>query len=182
MTYPGDVAAWQAVRVSPVRTTVWKLSQTSRFGGDSAMLGLAGRDGGSVLLATASFADGAQPYTARLVFRDRSLAAAPYLNTIRVSGGPLPLASRMPPRAATIALLPEAHSGVDPQLLPIGAKAGTAFRFPKSAADAIAALDPREAVAIDFMFGGSGRDQVRTAYFEVGDFAAGRAFLAANQR
>jgi hypothetical protein len=38
-------------------------------------------------------------------------------------------------------------------------------------------------VAIDFVFAGnSGGDQVRTAFFEVGDFAAGRAFLTAAQR
>jgi hypothetical protein len=35
-------------------------------------------------------------------------------------------------------------------------------------------LDPREAVAVEFLFSG---DRVRTAYVEVGDFAAGRAFL-----
>jgi len=182
MTYPGDLSAWRAVRASPVRTTVWKLSQSSRFGGGSAMLGLAGRDGGSMLITTASFPDGAQPYTARLVLRDRTLATSPYLNTMRASTGPLPLAARMPPRTATTAFLPEAHTGVDPQLLPPGAKAGTAFRFPKAAAASLSALDPREAVAIDFVFAGPGGDHVRTAYFEVGDFAAGRAFLAVNQR
>jgi hypothetical protein len=182
MTYPGDVSTWLAVRASPVRTTVWKLSQPARFGANSAVLGLAGRDGGSMLLATASFPDGAAPYTARLVLRDKALASSPYLNTIRASTGPLPLPARMPPRAATTAFLPEAHSGVDPQLLPPGARDGTAFRFPKAAAASLSALDPREAVAIDFVFAGVGGDQVRTAYFEVGDFAAGRAFLAANQR
>jgi hypothetical protein len=47
----------------------------------------------------------------------------------------------------------------------------------------LSSLDPREAVAIDFLFASrNGPDQVRTAYVEVGDFAAGRAFLAANQR
>ncbi|MDZ4370247.1 MAG: hypothetical protein U1C74_02340, partial [Phenylobacterium sp.] len=49
-----------------------------------------------------------------------------------------------------------------------------AFRFPQTAAKALADLDPREAVAVEFLFAG---DRVRTAYVEVGDFAAGRAFL-----
>ena len=39
---------------------------------------------------------------------------------------------------------------------------------------ALGELDPREAVAVEFLFSG---DRVRTAYVEVGDFAAGRAFL-----
>ena len=47
---------------------------------------------------------------------------------------------------------------------------------------ALAALDPREAVAIEFLIPSAGADQVRTAYIEVGDFAAGRAFLTASQR
>lgn len=183
MTYPGDIAAWSAQRAAPVRTMVWKLSQSTRFGPDSAVLGLAGRDGPSVLLAVASFADGAQPYTARLVVRDRSDAPGPFLNGMRSSpGAALPLAKRMPPRIATTAFLPTARTGVDTMLLPAGQKSGVAFWFPRSASTALASLDPREAVAIDFVFTGSGGDMVRTAYFEVGDFAAGRAFLAANQR
>ena len=183
MNYPGDTAAWTAQRAAPVRTMVWKLSQPTRFGPDSAVLGLAGRDGPSVLLAVASFTDGAQPYTARLVVRDRNDAPGPFLNGMQSNpGAVLPLAQRMPPRIATTAFLPSARTGVDTMLLPAGQKAGVAFWFPRSASAALASLDPREAVAIDFVFAGSGGDVVRTAYFEVGDFAAGRAFLAANQR
>ncbi|MDR3513175.1 MAG: hypothetical protein P4L73_16185 [Caulobacteraceae bacterium] len=183
MSYPGDVAAWLAVRGAPERVTVWKLSQTTRFGWNSATLGLAGRAGPSALLAVASFPDNAQPYTARLVLRDRSLAPEPFLNTLRANAaGTVPLAARTPPRTATIAVLAEARSGADAALLPPGARSGVAFRFPKAAVDALAALDPREAVAVDFVFSAAGGDQVRTAHFEVGDFAAGRAFLAPGQR
>ena len=183
MNFPGDTASWLAVRDTPRRAIIWKLSQASRFGWNSAVLGLAGRDGPSVLLAVASFPDNAQPYTARLVLRDRALAAEPFLNAIQASaGGPLPLSGRMPPREATSAFLPEARSGADALLLPVGARTGVAFWFPASATTALAALDPREAVAVDFVFAGAGGDEVRTAYFEVGDFAAGRAFLAAAQR
>jgi hypothetical protein len=45
------------------------------------------------------------------------------------------------------------------------------------AADAMAALDPREAVVVEFVFTGRNGDVVRRAHVEVGDFAAGRAFL-----
>jgi hypothetical protein len=51
-----------------------------------------------------------------------------------------------------------------------------AFRFPAAAQRAMAGLDPREAAAVEFLFAGD-RDAVRRAYVEVGDFAAGRAFL-----
>ncbi len=57
-----------------------------------------------------------------------------------------------------------------------------AFRFPAAASDAVAALDPRESVAVEFIFAGRAGDEVRTAYVEVGDFAAGRAFLTLAQR
>ncbi len=185
MSFPGDTADWQAARASPRRHTVWKLSQTTRFGAASAILGLAGRDGPSVLLAVASFPGGAPPYTARLVMRDRDLAPEPFLNAIQTRpGATTPLAARMPPRAAVATFLPDVRSGVDQLLMPTGADArtGVAFRFPRAAADSLAALDPREAVAVDFVFAGDAGDVVRTAYFEVGDFAAGRAFLTAAQR
>ena len=183
MSFPGEVADWTAARASPMRHMVWKLSQTARFGWNSAVFGLAGRDGPSVLLAAANFPDKAQPYTARLVLRDRGLAPEPFLNRTRAApGAVLPLAARMPPRVATTAFLPEARSDAEALLLPAGTRDGVAFRFPKAASAALAALDPREAVAIDFVFTGAGGDQVRTALFEVGDFAAGRAFLTAAQR
>lgn len=183
MSYPGEVADWQAVRGTPRQVSIWRLSQTDRFGGGLATFGLAGRDGPGALIVVAAFPDGAQPYTARLILRDRGLAPEPFLNMIQADArGGLPLASRLPPRSATLAVLPEARDLAEAALLPAGARSGVAFRFPKTAADAIAALDPREAVAIEFDFPSAGRDASRTAYFEVGDFAAGRAFLPAPQR
>ena len=64
-------------------------------------------------------------------------------------------------------------------LLPKGSEDGWAFRFPAAAAQALADLDPREAIAVEFLFPG---ERVRTAYVEVGDFAAGRAFLQVASR
>ena len=46
----------------------------------------------------------------------------------------------------------------------------------------MADLDPREAVEIEFAFAGRNGDTLRRAFVEVGDFAAGRAFLAIAQR
>ena len=169
MNYPGDVALWSADR-GMGRTPRWRLAQSADFGSNRLLFGLAGRDGPSALVAVADFADNASPYAARLVFRDNGRTSGPYL-----SGGPKqPLATKLPPRAATRMFLAEARGSAEVELLPKGSGDGWAFRFPTAAVAALNDLDPREAVAIEFLFAG---DRVRTAYVEVGDFAAGRAFL-----
>jgi hypothetical protein len=175
LNFPGDVADWSAQRSTAQRTMVWRLAQTTRFGADAMTFGLAGQGGASGLVAAVSFADGAQPYAARLVLRDVARAGQPCL----AGKG---LAARMPLPGARAVYLAEARDAAPASLLPRGARSGLAFRFPHAAADALSGLDPREAVAVEFMFQGRGGDMVRTAYVEVGDFAAGRAFLAAAQR
>jgi hypothetical protein len=70
----------------------------------------------------------------------------------------------------------------DPLLVAKDAKGAIAFRFPAATAQALADLDPRDAVEVEFLFAGASADQVRRAYVEVGDFAAGRAFLTLAQR
>ena len=181
MTFPGDVAVWRAQRSIATRTMTWRLSQSANFGRDSLIFGLAGLSQSSGLIVAAHFADGAQPYAARLILRDVRAAPEPFIGGL-AQGGRSGLAARMPMRAATAAFIAEARADADPSLLPPGALTGTAFRFPRAAADAMDQLDPREAVSIEFLIEGSGGDTVRTAYIEVGDFAAGRAFLAAAQR
>ncbi len=169
LSYPGHVAGWRADRGSG-RTARWRLAQDARFGADRMTFGLAGWDGANGLVAVAEFADGATPYAARLVLRDGARTMGPYL----LSGGKsVPLSRKLPPRAATRSVLAEARSKASSELLPKDAETGWAFRFPAQAAGELAALDPREAVAVEFLFSGG----VRTAYVEVGDFAAGRAFL-----
>ena len=182
MSYPGDIADWTADRSTSRRVAIWKLSQTDAFNGGTLVFGLAGEDGPSAVVAVASFPAGGQPYAARLVMRDPSLAPEAFINALGSHGGKTPLADRTPPRSATRAFMAEARSAADPTLLPRGARSGVAFRFPRAAAQALASLDPREAVAVDFLFSGPRGDTVRTAYVEVGDFAAGRFFLTASQR
>ena len=177
MTFPGEAADWRADRTLADRTLIWRLTQSARFGGDSLGFGLAGQGGASALLAVASFADGAEPYSARLVLRDVARASEPCLGQ---SGGGL--AARLPLPGARKAYLAEARDQAPVGLLPKGARSGLVFRFPRAAADALAGLDPREAVTVEFLFSGRSGESVRTAYIEVGDFAAGRAFLASAQR
>lgn len=167
MDFPGELAEWKADRSSSGEALRWRLSQAGAFGRDRMIFGLAGRKGADALIALAWFGDGASPYGARLVMRDPRLAPQPYLN-----GSTLP--RRLPPRALR-GFMAEARSPAGRDLRPEGVKSGWAFRFPAEAAAQMARLDPREAVAVEFLLPG---DRVRRAYVEVGDFAAGRAFLA----
>lgn len=174
LTYAGDVADWRADR-NIGRAPRWRLTQDSRFGADRMAFGLAGRQGAGALVAVARFADAAEPYAARIVLRDTGRSSQPYLDGW--GGGStagLPLARRLPPHTALRAYGAAARAPADPDLLPKDVAEGWAFRFPDEAVRALAGLDPREAVAVEFLFPG---DQIRRAYVEVGDFAAGRAFL-----
>jgi hypothetical protein len=174
LTYPGDIAPWRADRAGS-RATSWRLSQETAFGADRMAFGLAGREGPGVLIAVARFADDAQPYAARLLLRDGARSSQPYLDRRSVgSTARLPLDRRLPPRSALKAYPAAARSPAGADLLPRDAKSGWAFRFPDTAATELARLDPREAIAVEFLFPG---DVSRRAYVEVGDFAAGRAFL-----
>jgi len=174
LTYAGDVAGWQADR-NLGKTARWRLAQETAFGPDRLTFGLAGMEGADALVALARFADDAQPYAARLVMRDAARAPQPYLDRWGAgSTATLPLARRLPPPGATKAYAAQARAPAGVDLLPKGAESGWTFRFPDAAAAELASLDPREAVAVEFLFPG---DQVRRAYVEVGDFAAGRAFL-----
>ncbi|USQ97485.1 hypothetical protein [Caulobacter sp. RL271] len=171
MTYPGDVASWKAERSVSATIPVWRLSQPASFGGDRLMFGLAGR--AKAVTAVATFNNGPRPYTARIIVRDVSRTLGPYF----APGAGRNLSGKVAPRNASIVFNAETREESPLTLLPTGAKTGLAFRFPTAAADAIAQLDPREAVTVEFAFAGRGDEVTRKAYVEVGDFAAGRAFL-----
>lgn len=174
LTYPGDLSSWRADR-GVGRAARWKLAQDVRFGADRMQFGLAGVGNPGALVAVAQFADGSAPYAARLVLRDETRSAQPYLNRWGAGAtADLPLARRLPPAGALKAFAANARAPAAADLLPKDAEAGWTFRFPDSAQAALAGLDPRESVAVEFLFAG---DVVRRAYVEVGDFAAGRAFL-----
>lgn len=175
MNYPGELSDWTADRGSG-SVARWRLVQNVAFGWDRMVFGLAGYQGADALMAVGVFADPQAPYAARLVIRDVARTSGPYLDTRERDPKRRPtLAKRMPPGALKT-YSAEARSTAGTDLLPKGAAKGWAFRFPAEAAAAMAGLDPREAVAVEFVFAGD-RDEVRRAYVEVGDFAAGRAFL-----
>jgi hypothetical protein len=179
MTFPGDLGAWRAVRDQTMVYTAWRLSQATSIGSDRVMFGLAGRQGQDAVMATAAFADGSTPYAARLVLRDPARAPLPYIADL---SGQAPLWARLPPTNASRTILAQTREPAETTLLPQGARAATAFRFPASAQAALSALDPRESVSVDFVIAGPSGDVVRRAFFEVGDFSAGVAFLRVAQR
>lgn len=178
MRFPGEIADWQADRGGGASAR-WRLAQVSPSDG-ATRLGLAGRPGADRLMVLASFPDGA-PYAARLVLRDPARTSRPYLDGQGVAAGvALPLERRLPPNAGLKTYSAEARSVARADLAPEKMKSPWAFRFPAAAAGDLARLDPREAVAVEFIFAGE-RDEVRRAYFEVGDFAAGSLFLSAGR-
>ena len=179
MTFPGDVSNWRAVRNETVSNSAWRLFQPAVFGPDRIVVGLGGRQGHDFLAAVATFSDGASPYAARIVLRDTARAPTAYIGSLT---GKAPLSARLPPPTATRAILAEARGPAETAMLPQGMTEASAFRFPASAVQAMAQLDPREAISVDFVFAGPNGDVVRRAFIEVGDFAAGVAFLRSGQR
>lgn len=169
MTFPGERAPWLADR-STYSSVRWRLSQAGKAGTVPATFGYAGNLDRTALVAVAGFA-GQQPYAARIVMRDESRAPLPWLGTAATRP--------LPPRSASTMMLAEGKASAEPGLLTAPATTGVAFRFPARAADVLGNLDPRERFSVEFLFPG---DRVVTATFEVGDFAAGRAFLAGGAR
>jgi hypothetical protein len=182
MTFPGDGVAWQADRrpTAPVVNhravdgPLWRLSQAGQWqgaGAAQATLGLAADMQSPVVTTTASTAG--QAYSAFLIVRDPAKAAEPYLDPRRQD-----LAGRTPPRSLTRSFVAQARQAAPVSLLPRGQSQGMMFAFPAAAAKAIEGLDPREVVTVEFVYPNRPAER---AVFEVGDFAAGRAFLMAGR-
>lgn len=166
MTFPGDDAAWAADRY---RRAPWRLIQSPAGDEAGAVAVAAGlsSDAPGLFTAAATFPAGQTPSTARLVLRDPRRSVGPWLAR--------PGVAATPPRSASRVFLASAREAAGEGLLPPRARGGLAFRFPAEAAEAIAALDPRERFLVEFVFPDA---RVRTVRLEVGDFAAGRAFVA----
>jgi hypothetical protein len=181
--YPGDLSSWQADRTPGRTATSWRLVQPASFGADKMVFGLAGKGTPGSLTAVVAFADKAMPYTARIVMRDPARLGRAFIDTRGVApGAKPPLTARVAPRNMSLAYAASSRATAPLGLLPRGEKSAVAFGFPDNAAAMLAGLDPREAVTVEFVFAGRAGDTVRTAYIEVGDFAAGRAFLTVPQR
>ncbi len=163
LALPGRGGGWVAERPWAPGPR-WALSTHVALGGRPLAFGLARLEGpGLVLAADVAAPDAGRAYAARLVMRDPELAPDPYL----APGG------QPPPQAARV-ILAQARGPAPKRLEP-----GVLFRFPPAAADALAALDPRESVRLELAFPGPAADRVVSTLIPVGDYATGRAFLAA---
>lgn len=163
MTFPGAAKAWAANRTASDGSP-WTLRQTSRVGASPVDFGYAAQAGAGVPVAVVSFVGRSRPYAARIVLRDPALVPRPWL----AGEGLAPAAARASFWAVGVAPSQRA-------MLTERSRSGETWRFPAAAAAALERLDPREAFAVEFHF----RDgTVATTRFEVGDFAAARAFVA----
>ncbi len=162
MTFPGDRRPWIADRNAWSRPG-WRLMQASRIGATPVTFGYGEAGEAAALTAVVSFVGRSRPNAVRLVFRDEAKAPRAWVSR----GGLAPASTRASVWATGV-------SAAAPALLAEGRTAGEAWRFPASASDRLARLDPRETFLVEFHF----RDgSVAAARFEAGDFAAGRAFM-----
>lgn len=183
MDFPGAFAAWRSERPDPSEEPRWRASQRDRFGWDLLQFGLTAKGSDQTLMAVARFADGAEPYGARLVMRDVAATSGPYLDASQADiAGRIPIDARLPPRASMRVFQAGEMQPAGQGLAAQDMKGGLSFAFPQGATDALADLDPRESVAVEFLFAGDGGEVARTAYVEVGDFAAARAFQSVPRR
>ncbi len=173
--FPGDIGVWKADRSVSAQRPQWRLSQDVLQGAVKLRLGIAGRPGAENMMAVVHFPDGSKPYAARLILRDRRLTSGAYIDSRGESLKGLALARRMPKAGPFESYSAESRSLAGADLLPPGLASGWAFRFPAESAAAMEALDPREAIQIEFLISSA---PSRRVYLEVGDFAAARAFLA----
>lgn len=163
MTFPGLRADWVANRVV-YRSPNWRLMQTTMTGASPVTFGYASSLSGESLAAVVSFHGRPRPYAVRIVMRDPAKSPRAWLGA----------AGQLPPAALQQVIWSSGMGQAETGLLSAGKTEGQAWGFPASAAAALNRLDPREPFAIEFVF----RDEsVARAVFEVGDFAAGQAFL-----
>ncbi|MGE7197147.1 hypothetical protein [Brevundimonas naejangsanensis] len=164
INFPGDKAIWSADRFESAHDG-WRLFQDGATGASPVRFGLTGKAPQEAHpAAVVSFVGKPRPYAARIVMRDAARSPRPWLG-----------ADGLPPDAARRAVFAAGSDLAPRDLLASGARAGEVWRFPDSAVEALATLDPREPFLIEFLFRD---DSVATARFEAGDFAAARAFLA----
>lgn len=167
MDFPGTRASWTANRLRAAEPR-WRLMQAGMTGASPVTFGLvADSQGREALSAVVSFVGRPRPYAARIVMRDPSLAARPWLTAAGIG--------TLPPEAQRRTVWSAGTKAADASVLTEGRTQGEVWRFPDTGANDLAELDPREPFLIQFLF----RDgSIATARFEAGDFAAARAFVA----
>jgi len=183
-----DLGNWSGNRAYPDKST-WRLAQYQSTAGADAVLGLYGPLDKARFVVMARFADGARPYSARLLVRNAGLVGTGLINrapheittTAPVGFTPAATIGFMARDSADVevALRPEIH-GNDAGFSLTGNYVGKTmvddavrFDLPTAAWRAMAPLDPREDVVVEF----DCDDGPRYLRFEVGDFLTGLTFV-----
>jgi len=186
---PGTRAAWSGVRTDQ-DTVEWRLVQYQNTARADFAFGLYGTLTQNALSVTARFADGSRPYAARLLVRNPDV-----WTTGVIDPSAFGLTSQRPTGfgdVSTLGFPAYNETDVSTMMKPVvkvnfagfalgGRYIGTQapvdaqrFDFPKAAVMAMARLDPRENVVIEF----DGDRGPVYARFEVGDFIPGVAYLS----
>jgi hypothetical protein len=175
MAFAGDQRTWTAKR--PATPEAWLLIQTvAAPNSGPAKFGIARRADGTLQLALALPSD-ARPGAARLLLRDPALAPMRLeAEMIRIVGvaDRHPLAAAAAPDVFTRAVWAadrSDHDKASPYAEEFGGSVAMLW-FPARLTQDLAALDPREVVAIDVdRAGGDPSSSQERFYVEVGDFA-----------
>lgn len=166
MSFPDDHGAWQVDRRA-YRTSTWLMRQTRGSGGNAVVFGYAGNEAGHSLALTAVGTWGRRLASARILVRDPGRSAVAWVPRFGVAA--------TPPRSAMRAYVANAQAAAQETLAPGGRDDARLFRFPATAGEALARLDPRERFLVELVHSDG---SVRTMTLGVGDFAAAQAFLA----
>ncbi len=183
-----DLGGWSGNRAYPDKAA-WRLAQYRSAAGADAVLGLYGTLDDARFVVMARFTDGARPYSARLLVRNAEVVSSGLINrsprdvtaTAPVGFTPATTLGFTARDAADVqvALRPEIHSN-DAGFSLTGAYVGKTaaddavrFDLPTAAWRAMAPLDPREDVVVEF----DCDDGPRYMRFEVGDFLTGLTFV-----
>ncbi|WP_291844116.1 hypothetical protein [Maricaulis sp.] len=177
MDFPGAEFTWTASRNAMPDLPVWSIVQDQ---GD-LKIGVSTRDGRRQLSVVLPGNESAT--SAILILRD--MERQPTLYDATMGGtynGPTdaPWARWTPPRFAQSRIWASGRDAGPVAATLAGTERATLFDFPMSAADALAARDPRETARIELM-DRHGR-VVASHYIEIGDFAAALAFLRGGDR
>ena len=183
-----DLGAWRGDRTHS-GTANWRLAQYQSNSDADAVLGLYGTLADARFVVMTHFADGTRPYAARLLVRNAGVVDAGLINRAeRTVTRTAPLGFT---RATTLSFGARDSADVDVALRPevrsniagfsasgdyVGKNVtseAVRFDLPTAAWRAMAPLDPREDVVVEF----DCDDGPRYMRFEVGDFLTGLSFV-----
>ncbi len=186
---PGSRAAWTGVRTDQDKVE-WRLVQYQNAPQADFAFGLYGTLTQNALSVTAHFADGSKPYAARLLVRNPDVWTSGVINPAAYDVTPqrptgfgdfstvrFPAYNETDVTAMVKPVVKVNFAGFALGGRYVGAQApvdAQRFDFPKAAVMAMAKLDPREDVVIEF----DGDKGPVYARFEVGDFIPGMAYLS----